>query len=68
MTFDKKYVGKGIYVCFKTRTDTYLYPHDEVLELMAFTKTDNAWLINGKWSCGRLSKRCKEKLEKYKIS
>lgn len=34
MSFDKKYLNKDIYICFREDEQTYLYPHDELLDLI----------------------------------
>lgn len=38
MWFDKKYIGKDIYICFRESNDTYLYLHDELLDLIPIYK------------------------------
>jgi len=32
LSFDKKYLGKGLWICFLHDNQVILYPHDEVLE------------------------------------
>jgi hypothetical protein len=36
--FDSKYSNKEIYICFREDNETYLYPHDELLELIPIYK------------------------------
>ena len=64
-TLADKYRGKGIYVCFREDGETYLYPHDEVLECMATSSSDIASQAGGVWSCKQLSKSNKALLEPY---
>ena len=64
-SFSKKYMGKNILIAFIENEKYYIYPHDELLELLNFTKTDKTWLDHGKWSSPRLSKKYKVILEKY---
>ena len=32
LTFDRKYQGRGLHVCFRERDLWFIYPHDELLE------------------------------------
>ena len=32
LTFDRKYEGRGLHICFPNYGAWYLYPHDELLE------------------------------------
>jgi hypothetical protein len=66
-SFNKKYVGKNILVAFIENENYYIYPHDEILEILDFTKNDKTWLEHGKWSCPKLTKKYKELLEQYKL-
>jgi len=71
LTFDKKYMGKNIYIAFHDKkSDTYyLYPHDELLkkllDLGYFTGT-SSWDKKGGYSMG-ISKKLKTILEPYKF-
>lgn len=67
-SFDKKYVGKNILIAFIENDNYYIYPHDEVLEILNFTATDKTWLELGKWSCPRLTKKYKQLLEEYLLN
>ena len=67
LSFMKKYIGKNILITFIEDGNYYIYPHDKILRLLNFTKTDKTWLEHGKWSSPRLTKRYKEILEDYRL-
>lgn len=67
LSFAKKYKGKDIYVCFREGDDTYLYPHDEVLDILEEKISDQTWLKEERWSTKSLSKSNRELLEVYKL-
>ncbi|WP_455756059.1 hypothetical protein [Sulfurimonas sp.] len=67
LSFDKKYIGKNIYMCFIENNTTYLYPHDEMLNQLGFADTDKTWINNGKWSTPKLTKAIFTLMDKYKI-
>lgn len=67
LAFDKKYIGKNIYMCFIENEITYIYPHDEFLEELAFQNTDNTWLQHGRWSMPKLTKAKHKLMQKYII-
>lgn len=65
LTFDKKYIGKNIYICFpytqKDKTEWYLYKHDKLLKV--FLKKyknkmakSSSWIKEGLYSWNNLSK------------
>jgi hypothetical protein len=67
ITFDKKYKGKDIFICFPNNGDWYLYPHDEALALYEsnrFTNSDS-WKKKGIYHWSRLSEEQKTELKKY---
>ncbi len=70
LTFDKKYFGKDIWVCFSYKSDWFLYPHDELLEAlterMKFTET-KSWRDHGAYSWNSLSRTQLSVLSEYKI-
>jgi len=37
--FEKKYAGKNIWMCFRNVNSVYLYPHDDLLNIM-FSSTN----------------------------
>lgn len=70
LTFDKKYIGKGIFICFcdQKSGDWYIYDHDKILaELVDGFKNTDSWKIAGGYSCPGLKKDTKELLEYYKL-
>jgi hypothetical protein len=32
LTFDKKYIGRDLHICFPNREEWFVYPHDEFLK------------------------------------
>jgi hypothetical protein len=71
LTFEKKYQGKDLWVCFRHLSFVYLYPHDDLLsELLKVTQIDatNSWLkSNGSYSYPVLPKSLEKILEKYRL-
>ncbi len=67
LSFDKKYLGKNIYICFRYDEDFYLYPHDLILEQIEERISDKKWLEAGTYSAGKLTKQNRMLLEKYKL-
>ena len=53
LVFDKKYMGKELYVCFPKNGKWYLYPHDILLDRLSkasnFTNTPS-WINGGLYS------------------
>jgi len=72
LTFDKKYMGKQVYITFRYSETTYLYPHDELLEKVLALGTlilgTESWDVNGHYNRGKLSLKLKELLEDYKLT
>lgn len=62
MTFDKKYLGKDLHICFRDGEQRFVYPHDTMFEKieseMKLTLTDS-WKSEGKYSFPKLSERQK---------
>lgn len=53
LTFASSYVGKDLWVAFRTMEQWYLFPHDLVLEqALALTNISNteSWAVGGKYS------------------
>ncbi len=68
LSFAKKYIGKEIYICFIDKgTDIYLYPHDEILNIIVKKASDKTWIDKGIWSNPSLTKVNKQLLESYKL-
>ncbi len=67
LSFDKKYIGKNIYICFINNGEYYLYPHDEVLEKIESKISDKKYLKTGQWSSPNISKENQKLLESYKL-
>lgn len=72
VTIDRKYIGKNIYIAFRHNGDTYLYPHDEVMQLlfkiMPRTAARQSWGRKGKFSWPNpMPKGLEQILAKYKL-
>ncbi len=72
LTFDNKYKGKGIKICFPYSGEWYLFDHDELLKRF-LEKYHNqmaesiSWKDNGNYSWGNLSSEILELLVDYKL-
>ncbi|MFC3121390.1 hypothetical protein [Agaribacter flavus] len=66
-SFNQKYCGKDIFICFISEDDVYLYPHDEVLDKIEHRISDKTYIKTGAWSAPKLTKQNKELLAKYKL-
>ncbi len=72
LTFDKKYIGKSLYISFPYFTSWYLFNHDEMMNLFikTFPKTmvvSSSWMNDGIYSWKHLSKQILHLLEPYKL-
>ncbi len=67
LSFDRKYIGKDIYICFRTDEDTYLYPHDEILKEIEHRIADRTYLSDGTWSSPNLTQENKQILGPYRL-
>ncbi len=71
MTFDKKYLGKDLYICFRDENQWYLYPHDLLFKRVSTVVSIDAsksWSLEGKYSFPRLSEQHKQLLLDHKIA
>ena len=69
-TIDKKYVGKGIFIAFRDGDDWFLYPHDEVVDvLIAETGIEGteSWAERGHYNFPRLSRDLRAILDSYRL-
>lgn len=70
LTFDRKYIGNKIYVCFPNGSDWFLCPHDALLrklsKTMNFTRT-RSWKEKGSYSFNNLSQETERLMSKYKL-
>lgn len=70
LSFDKKYVGRDLHICFPHGGSWFVYPHDLVLdEVLAVTTVSStvSWRRAGGYSFPGLSKRLKNVLEPYRL-
>ena len=70
LTFDKKYIKKDLWVCFRSDDIIYLYPHDELLEKLlkhGLMKNTESWDVKGGYSYPSLSKQLVQIIKEYKL-
>jgi len=65
LSFDMKYVGKDIWICFIEGDNIYLYPHDEVMNAIPIIK--DAVINNGGRSMSSIPKTHQYILNQYKL-
>tara|TARA_E500000178_G_C16656665_1_gene588792 strand:+ start:48 stop:473 length:426 start_codon:yes stop_codon:yes gene_type:complete len=69
LTFDKKYIGKKIYIAFPHDNGFYVYPHDKVLKQYQerFSNT-SSWNDRGQYSMKKLNQGDTNILKGYFVS
>lgn len=70
LTFDRKYVGKDIWIGFRHNETVYLYPHDELLaHVLAAGKMERtlSWTEKGLYSFPVLSTWAREMLKEHML-
>jgi len=71
LTFDVKYQGKDLWICFPWSGHWYLYPHDVLLSsLLTGTSmgSSGSWINQGMYSMPRIAKKLSEMLQQYRIT
>jgi hypothetical protein len=70
LAFDKKYVGKNLWICFMHNNHVILYPHDEALNKFdqagRITGTD-AWIKRGQYHFPYLGEDVMGLIEEFRI-
>jgi hypothetical protein len=70
LTFDDKYSGKDLHICFHENDVWYLYPHDELLKSLlteGFFIGTSSWEDKKGYSVPGLSKRLETLLRPYRL-
>jgi hypothetical protein len=70
LTFDKKYEGRDLHICFPYQGQWFVYPHDDLLQqiLASGVMTDTrSWRDDGCYHFPRLSANIRRLLEPYRI-
>lgn len=65
-SFDKKYIGRDLHICFREDQTWYFHPHDEILEALlnsGIIAGTAAWEDNGVYNFPRLSEELRTLLE-----
>lgn len=71
LTFQKKYMGKGLWVCFRDGEEWYVYPHDELLDqVLLVTKIGDtkSWKEKGGYSFPGISDQLQALLTPFRLS
>ncbi len=68
--FEKKYIGKNIWMCFRKDNFVYLYPHDDLLNIMLSStniKNTKSWIQDGIYHFPSLRPEFRRILEPFKL-
>lgn len=69
LTFDQKYIGKNIFICFNDQINWYIYPHDLLLqEFIDEIYATSSWNKKGNYSFPYLTLKNKNRLDQYLLS
>jgi len=71
LTFDKKYEGRDLHVCFPDGDEWFLYPHDTLLREVLNSSnigTTESWKVNGGYSFPHLSERMRQMLGPHRLT
>jgi hypothetical protein len=70
LSFNKKYSGKNLFICFPQSEIWYLYPHDELLKqnLNMRLMGREFWKVHGSYSTAKPSKLQKILLEPCQLN
>lgn len=67
---NRKYSGKNIYIAFPHKEDWYVFPHDEVMDILlanGFLTGTKSWDVGGAYSWGGLIGDRRELLKPYLV-
>lgn len=71
LTFNNKYFGKNIWICFPNKNEWFLYNHDELLAKLiddnSSMQNTKSWSIWKSYTYPSLSKKNKTLLASYKL-
>jgi hypothetical protein len=70
LTFDKKYLGRDLHICFPHGGNWYIYPHDELLNKVldgSSVRESKSWKAGGGYSFPTLSKKLKDLLAAHRV-
>ncbi|HHC7270743.1 TPA: hypothetical protein ACN30M_004596 [Vibrio parahaemolyticus] len=71
LTIDRKYLEKDIYIAFRDNDVWYLYPHDELVEVLTIAgiaTTTQSWIEKGHYSWPQISSQLNSILNQYRLS
>lgn len=71
LMFDKKYIGKNLHIAFFEDEDWYLYPHDQMLEIiLEHTNISNtkSWIEGGAYSFPSMGRQLTQLFAPFKIT
>jgi hypothetical protein len=66
--FAHKYVGKGLYIAFRSGTNVFVYPHDELLQVaLPYIGNSASWNERGEYFWPQLPEWGRAALVPYKL-
>jgi hypothetical protein len=71
LSFDRKYCDKDLWVAFSADGEWYLYPHDELLQVVLASMNVShtlSWTERGGYSFSRLSAALRQLLAPYRVT
>lgn len=70
LTFDKKYLGRDLYICFPDGGGWFLYPHDEFLEAVLGATNigeTRSWKVRGSYSFPSIPQKIRALLQPHRL-
>lgn len=70
MSIDKKYIGRGLHICFPYEGHWYLFPHDEVVDHLLKTSNignTSSWIEQGAYSFKIISREYLNYFKQYRL-
>ena len=70
MSIDKKYIGRGLHICFPYNNSWYLFPHDEVVDYLLNSSTignTSSWQEQGAYSFKVISQEYLKYFEQFRL-
>jgi len=68
LMFDKRYVGRGLHICFRHERAWFIYPHDDLLRQVeaSFCETQS-WCTEGTYHFPHIPKQLLKLLEPFRL-
>jgi hypothetical protein len=69
LSFDKKYVGKDIFICFRDEDRWFIYPHDILLKIFEpEIGYSSSWLEGGLYHFPKITPKNFDRLAPYVLN